>query len=50
MTAMIEEQKKHINEVLSPSRILSESSQTDGNDIIHAGFGSENPFEIVMNE
>ena len=37
MTAMNEEKKKHANEVLSPSRILSGSSLTEGNDVLDAG-------------
>ena len=50
MTAMNEEKKKHANEVLSPSRILSGSSLTEGNDVLDAGGCSENPFEVVKNE
>ena len=50
MTAMNEEKKKHANEVLSPSRILSGSSLTEGNDVLDAGGCSENPFEVVENE
>ena len=40
--------QQHVNEVLSPSRILASSCNEEDDDFPAAG--SENPFEVVMNE